>query len=644
MNISNFRVNVAALALAGGMMAGTAFATESITNVAVDEATPFPGQTITVTVDATLSASNDDWESSTIELVGVAGSDVCISLPNILNQGGSFQQAYSYTIPGNVADGPYDVQVSGWKENGCNNDFDGTATGTAAINVVAQVNMGIGVAVPVAPVVAGSNGGVENHTYTITITNAGPNDATGVTVTTPWTLPAGVTPASYTADVGLYDYSMWDVGPVASGASLDLQVVLSVASSAEVCTNCIQLNDATVVPMEFETVPLDNTITVQTSIDREFDLGLAVVDAPDPVLAGSGMGNLTHTFTLSRSGPSDADGVEVDIAPTLPAVGVTPDSFIPSVGSMNGLVWEVGPWAASENGNDQTLVLTLTVDDTAAGCTGCVSAEGTVSAAAGTDTNPANDTAVDPTSIVIASDETTIFDTSIIFLNGDTGTVTATLSCNAGLPLEQTFEISEAAGVNFTMTDLPFTTAGTECEITVSDPGNGYNVAGSANAGQAADSCVFDVSNFATDGMNTCAFVADPIPTALLIETDFEGADSPTIDEGFTTTLECTNVSADAVGPYGTVSVDFVDIPAASVNWYAAPGTTSECTVELMPDSDAVQSDECAFSFVLGDAAGGCTVVGTVFFEGIPTLSQYGMALMALLMLGVGFVGFRRFI
>ena len=40
----------------------------------------------------------------------------------------------------------------------------------------------------------------------------------------------------------------------------------------------------------------------------------------------------------------------------------------------------------------------------------------------------------------------------------------------------------------------------------------------------------------------------------------------------------------------------------------------------------------------------GCTIYNTVFFEGIPTLSQYGMAIMALLMLGVGFIGFRRFI
>jgi len=38
-----------------------------------------------------------------------------------------------------------------------------------------------------------------------------------------------------------------------------------------------------------------------------------------------------------------------------------------------------------------------------------------------------------------------------------------------------------------------------------------------------------------------------------------------------------------------------------------------------------------------------CTFTNTVFFEGIPTLSQWGLALMALLMLGVGFIGFRRF-
>ena len=39
-----------------------------------------------------------------------------------------------------------------------------------------------------------------------------------------------------------------------------------------------------------------------------------------------------------------------------------------------------------------------------------------------------------------------------------------------------------------------------------------------------------------------------------------------------------------------------------------------------------------------------CTVTNTfAFFEGIPTLSQFGRGIMALLMLALGVVGFRRF-
>ena len=38
-----------------------------------------------------------------------------------------------------------------------------------------------------------------------------------------------------------------------------------------------------------------------------------------------------------------------------------------------------------------------------------------------------------------------------------------------------------------------------------------------------------------------------------------------------------------------------------------------------------------------------CIIINTLFFEGIPTLNQYGMAIMALLMLGIGMLGFRRF-
>jgi len=49
-------------------------------------------------------------------------------------------------------------------------------------------------------------------------------------------------------------------------------------------------------------------------------------------------------------------------------------------------------------------------------------------------------------------------------------------------------------------------------------------------------------------------------------------------------------------------------------------------------DSSEVESvDTCEDAMVV-EAAGsnGCEITNTVFFEGIPTLSQYGLALMAL--------------
>ncbi len=56
---------------------------------------------------------------------------------------------------------------------------------------------------------------------------------------------------------------------------------------------------------------------------------------------------------------------------------------------------------------------------------------------------------------------------------------------------------------------------------------------------------------------------------------------------------------------------------------------------------DSSSNAEIEVAVGMGDE---CTITNTVFFEGIPTLNQYGMAILALLMLGVGFIGMRRFV
>ena len=70
-----------------------------------------------------------------------------------------------------------------------------------------------------------------------------------------------------------------------------------------------------------------------------------------------------------------------------------------------------------------------------------------------------------------------------------------------------------------------------------------------------------------------------------------------------------------------------------------------ECYVQEDINNSAIEVDNgCTGIEVSAGMGDECTITNTVFFEGIPTLSQYGMANMALLMLGVGFVGMRRFV
>ncbi len=72
---------------------------------------------------------------------------------------------------------------------------------------------------------------------------------------------------------------------------------------------------------------------------------------------------------------------------------------------------------------------------------------------------------------------------------------------------------------------------------------------------------------------------------------------------------------------------------------------TTRCDgFELGIDNSSVSSSGSCGDFIGVDENESCTITNTSFFEGIPTLNQYGLAILALLMLGVGFVGFRRFV
>jgi hypothetical protein len=71
---------------------------------------------------------------------------------------------------------------------------------------------------------------------------------------------------------------------------------------------------------------------------------------------------------------------------------------------------------------------------------------------------------------------------------------------------------------------------------------------------------------------------------------------------------------------------------------------STHCWVDEDVYEDGVEIDNgCKDLIVSAGHGASCRVTNTVFFEGIPTLSRFGLAMLALLMLGMGMIGFRRF-
>lgn len=232
----------------------------------------------------------------------------------------------------------------------------------------------------------------------------------------------------------------------------------------------------------------------------------------------------------------------------------------------------------------------------------------------------------------------TEFPTTIDFTNDNTGTVNVELTCNSGNPLVQDFDISEAGGVTFVVNGL---VDGSNCSIALSDLDEGYVAT--------SDPCTWTgIVVGETD--TSCDITAEPVANVWTPSKEWVDV-GPDVSQTAEFDWFCTNASITTDGDDTGFGGSFTDTGdwAIDVDVYPAPGMTANCSLTEVQDSldSAVESDQgCADGndFTIGSGDDGCTVTNTAFYEGIPTLSQYGMAIMALLMLGVGFVGFRRFV
>ena len=251
-------------------------------------------------------------------------------------------------------------------------------------------------------------------------------------------------------------------------------------------------------------------------------------------------------------------------------------------------------------------------------------------------------------------------DTSVEYLDENpVAVVVVNKQCDDGLPLDDSETLGHKDSVVFVTTDLG---AAFTCTVTAVWDGN-YSAMYVTDSGTPSTTpCTFTEQS-GSDGDNTCEIGLTPDQATVIVGKSWEssGAVGDEINyeaviiaraaegviDGATPCLVNGGEPGLDVDPEFCLKLKFSGKNPADQSFKVFTGYDGAIIglKEDAGDSSVETTDDCngAVSVTPGSTAT-CAFTNTVFFEGIPTLSQYGLAIMALLMLGVGFVGFRRFV
>ena len=240
-------------------------------------------------------------------------------------------------------------------------------------------------------------------TYTLTITQNGPSDAAGVTVSDP--LPGSVRFQSVTAP-------LWSCATPAVGSSgtvsctrtslppgvhvITIQGLVPASTpSGTVISNTASATAATPDPT------LPNTATASAAASAQADLAVTITDSPDPV---SPLATLTYQVVVSNGGPSDANNpnLSVPLDPALRFVSLTsPGGWTcttPPVGSVGTVSCQA---ASLASGASATFTIVATVFPTGGSSQTASTRAATVSGV--TDPNLNNNSATATTAVTASS-------------------------------------------------------------------------------------------------------------------------------------------------------------------------------------------------------------------------------------------------
>lgn len=234
-----------------------------------------------------------------------------------------------------------------------------SGTASDSLDVLPTVSLALNVTGSTPTVLAGS--GRDNLGYVVIITNNGPSTATNIVIDFAETLPPGVIVENALAGLGTYDQSSWTIPALGTGGEATLGITYTVPQDTQAGTNSIVATATLTSVDQVNLNQANNSATETTSIVAGVDLIVTKTGSDDPVIAGSGSGNLSYLIEVTNRGPLAATGLELTHIPSL-GDGIPIESVTPSIGAFNNQTWTVGDLAV---GATASLEISLTVGPSA---------------------------------------------------------------------------------------------------------------------------------------------------------------------------------------------------------------------------------------------------------------------------------------
>ena len=327
----------------------------------VDDATPDEGDTITFTVTVTNSGparatnlSLDDAIPAGLTVGSVSPSVGSYTAPTwtigTLDDGASA----TLTIIATVNAGTAGSTITNTVTNVLFDQTDSNATAddpSESITVGNSTDLVIGKTVDDATPDEG-----DTVTFTVTVTNSGPAQATNVSIDD--VLPVGLTIGSVTPSTGSWTAPTWSIGTIDNGSSvtLTIQATVNAGTSGQTITNTV--TNVTLDQSDSNTTADDPSEAITVGNSTDLVIGKTVDNGtPDE------SDTVTFTVTVTNSGPARATNVAID--DVLPA-GLTIGAVTPSQGTWAAPTWTVG---TIDSGSSATLTIQATVDAGTAGAT-----------------------------------------------------------------------------------------------------------------------------------------------------------------------------------------------------------------------------------------------------------------------------------